>query len=121
MVKFNFFIKWFGLVSTFPKTLLVKWFGFPFHKLFGLNVLKVHKGFGLVFVLYKWFGSVRFSSVSRQRNRTKPIATASKQGNQWSGQHIFTEHNALQHFTARSGTHQLDKLIPGINKLEINP
>ena len=68
MVKFNFFIKWFGLVSTFPKTLLVKWFGFPFHKLFGLNVLKVHKGFGLVFVLYKRFDSVQFQGKETERS-----------------------------------------------------
>ena len=51
------------------------WFGFNF-SLNGLglnglvylflNRLRVHKRFGLVFVLYKWFGSV-----SKQRNITE--------------------------------------------------
>ena len=39
-----------------------------------LNGLKVHKGFGLVFVLYKWFGSVWFGFKAKKPNRTGPIA-----------------------------------------------
>ena len=52
-VRFKFFIKWFGLVSTFPKRS-------------GLNSLRIHhKRFGLVFVYIN-------GPVSRQRNRTEP-------------------------------------------------
>ena len=53
MVGFNFFIKWFGF------NFYVNGFGLPFLKWFGLNGLRVHKRFGLVFVLYKWFDYVQ--------------------------------------------------------------
>ena len=58
-------------------------FNFPLNG-FGLNSLvylfinglvyngsKVHKGFGLVFVLYKWFGSVQFGFKAKKPNRTE--------------------------------------------------
>ena len=49
MLRFNFFIKWFGF------NFYVNGFGLPFLEWFGLNGLRVHKQFGLVFILYKWF------------------------------------------------------------------
>ena len=58
MVRFACFIKWFGLVSTFPKRFEFKW-------------LRVHITVWFAFGFYI-NGSVRFGSVSRQRNRTKP-------------------------------------------------
>ena len=46
------------------------WFGFNFSlNSLGLNGLRVHKRFGLVFVLYKWFGFK-----AKKLNRTVPIA-----------------------------------------------
>ena len=40
-----------------------------------LNGFKVHKQLGLVFVLYKWFGSVSRQETELNRNRTMLIAS----------------------------------------------
>ena len=42
------------------------------------NDLKVQKRFGLVFVLYKWFGSVRFGFKAKKPNRARCYESQSK-------------------------------------------
>ena len=57
------YFKWLGLSSLLNGSvwfqLFLNKFGLPFLKWFGLNGLRAHKRFGLVFVLYKLFCSIR--------------------------------------------------------------